>query len=112
MAENTTPEVSQPEKPTFWTPDHRIIFANAFSLRMGNNDVSLELSTEQNVNGTEGYLSSAQLMMTPASAKVLAILLTKSLERLEKETGPIALDAKRVEAMEKLIVSTPAVKSS
>ena len=113
MAENENTTTTKPEKPTFWTPDHRIIFANSFSLRMGNNDVSLELSTEQNVNGTDGYLSSTQLMMTPASAKVLAILLTKSLERLEKEMGlPIPVDIERVKAMEKQIASTPAIKST
>lgn len=110
MAEDNVKK-AQPEKLTFWTPDHRIVFTNSFSIRMGDNDITIECSTEQNVNGTDGYLSSTQLVMTPKSAKVLALLLTKSLERMERELGPIPLDPERANKIAEMIESAQTKKS-
>ena len=111
MSDNANaPQTTQHGKPTFWANSHRIIFANAFSLRIGDNDCAIELCTEQNVNGVDSYFSEAQLMMTPKTAKILWVILGNALENFEQTLGPIAIPPEKMAQLKASMISTPPPK--
>lgn len=73
--------------------DFRRFFANWFSLRVSDNDVSIVfgLEDQKGVGPVDGPVAEAQVIMTPRSLKVLMILLRTTIEGFEKDVGPIAL---------------------
>lgn len=110
MAEDK-PEADLPvtaEKPTLWARDHKIVFTNAFSLRLGDNDISIEFSTEQTIADKQVYLSQLQVMMTPKSAKILSLVLNNALEQLEKLSGaPITLPPDKIAELNRSFIARP-----
>jgi hypothetical protein len=75
-----------------WGPKHQIFYANAFQMRANDSEVSIELGTVQNIGGVDRILSTNQLIITPKSAKTLALLLSKAVENLEDRFGEIKID--------------------
>jgi hypothetical protein len=94
MAE--TESKTEPSKPLLWGPKHDIFYANAFHLRVSDNDISIELGTTQNINGVEGILSTHQLIMTYKSAKLLSIVLSQTINQVEGRFGEIKIDAEKI----------------
>src|SRR5262245_48868131 len=74
-----------------WSPDHKIIFANSFGIRMGDADVMVDLGTLQTLNDKTLILSSHQLAMTVRGAKLLGAMLSEAIKQLEAKIGEIPL---------------------
>lgn len=110
MSDTEKPANPPEPKPVFWAQDHRIVFANTFTVRIGDNDIAIEMSTEQNVNGKDVYLSTVQVMMTPASARILSRMLTGLLDKMEKELGPIKISTEKLENIDKLVAASGPAK--
>jgi hypothetical protein len=91
---------SKTEQKLFWGPTHDIIYANAFHLRMSDNDISVELGTMQNIHDAEGVLSAHQLIMTFKSAKLLSIMLSQAINAMEGRIGEIKFDDEKIAAIQ------------
>jgi hypothetical protein len=91
---------SKMEPKLFWGPKHDIVYANAFHLRMSDNDISVELGTMQNINDVEGVLSTHQLIMTFKSAKLLSIMLSQTINAMEMRIGEIKFDDEKIAALQ------------
>lgn len=82
----------------------RLIFANAFRLRVGNNDVGITLAVETDGPDGEAYfVDEAQVLMTPASAKLLAHMLQNAIKVFERENGPILLAPGKLDELDRAL---------
>jgi hypothetical protein len=81
--------------------EFRRFFANWFGLRVSDNDVSIVMGLEdqKGVGPDDGPIAEALVVMTPRSAKVLMLILKNTIDRLEKEKGPIVLAAGKEEEL-------------
>jgi hypothetical protein len=91
------------KKPLFWGPEHDIFYANAFHLRVSDNDISIELGTMQNISNVDGMLSTHQVIMTFKSAKLLSIVLSHAISALEGRFGEIKIDAEKIASLETVL---------
>ena len=82
----------------------KIVFANAFAIRASDNDVAIDFSTEQNLNNTDSFLSSCQVVVTPKSAKLLTLILSEAIKQLEEVMGQIVIDQSRLDQIKGAIV--------
>jgi hypothetical protein len=91
--------------------DFRITFANAFRIRLGDNDCGLTFVVE--ADDPEGPYQSDQIQvaMTPRTLKLLNFAVSKVLERLEEAVGPIPLPEEKTRALAAALGPPPATKS-
>jgi len=70
--------------------DFRYIYANGLAVQFGNNDVALIFGVkEDQATNDEHILEEVAVMMTPLTAKNLAISLTKIIEHFEMTSGVV-----------------------
>lgn len=81
--------------------DFRYEFANAFSLQVSENEVLVRFSISENPANVEDSTEIVGVVMTPRSAKILQIILSDSLDALEKNVGPIQFPAEKMEELSK-----------
>lgn len=91
---------SKAEHKLLWGPKHDIFYANAFQIRVSDNDISVELGTMQNISGVEAILSTHQLIMTSKSAKLLSIFLSQAISEVEGRFGEIKIEAEKMAAIQ------------
>ena len=83
----STKRTDVPDRPHGKAPHFETFFANAFSLRLGDNDCTLRfLIAEDPANFDAAELQSA-VFMTPRSMKVLASILLDAVLEFEHATG-------------------------
>ena len=70
--------------------DFRYVFANAFALRLGDNDVTLTLGMHEG-GDPEDMLEEVAVVMTPRTLKVILNNLDNALKALESEIGEISV---------------------
>ena len=96
-------EEKRSPKPTVWASDHRIVYAQTFSVKATNSEVFIDLGTEQTLDGQDVVFSNTQLIISHQGAKVLQIVLTTILEKIEEISGtPIMLPPGKAEAIRAL----------
>lgn len=100
------PEIRPPQPETRPSAHYRILYANTFELRMGDNDVAIGLCTDVSPLGFEHgqHTREATVVMTPRAAKILARILTKAISEFEAQTGEIPIPESKVEQIEKGMV--------
>lgn len=69
------------------SPNYETYFANAFTLRISDNDCSLRFMISEDPNRIEIAEWQSAVMMTPRSLKVLAGILLDAILELEHVTG-------------------------
>jgi hypothetical protein len=100
--ENAMEEEQEVKRNTVWGPHHRIVYATSFGLRITNNEVFIDLGTEQNLDGQEVNLSETQLILSHQGAKVLQTILTRGLDAIAELTGQeITLPPAKAEQLER-----------
>jgi len=73
------------------TKDYRLVYANTFRMRFGDNDVLLSFGHDE-VGQVENHITEEVCVaMTPRTAKQLAATLARVIENFEREVGPIIL---------------------
>lgn len=97
-------EKVKPSKKYVESKDFRTVYVNTFSVRFGDNDVSLLLSAELSDQKDGVFIQNeVRAMMTPRGAKVLSIVLSQIISEYESAKGPITLPAgKEVEIAESI----------
>ena len=85
--------MSEPTKTR--SPDFRLIYANALGMRASDNDFQITLSIEIGAE-TQSFQEEATVMISPRTAKLLWHMLGGALEEIEKTTGPITIDEKKL----------------
>jgi len=81
-----------------------IFYANAFSLRMGDNDAPLVVGFNEDPVSPGAMQEEAGIVMTPRTLKILLNNLTIILDSWEKQNGPIAVPpGKMFESWEEMV---------
>jgi hypothetical protein len=79
--------------------DHRRVFANAFTIRFSDNDVSLGfVYTDDPANEESGEVA-ATVVLTPRSVKVLTHVLLETIKVHEEQVGEIPLPEGKLEGI-------------
>jgi hypothetical protein len=81
--------------------DFRIVFANAFRVRIGDNDCALSFVVETDDLQGQIQIDQVQVACTPRTLKLMHHAITLGLKRLEAATGPIELPPDKIEGLEK-----------
>ena len=68
--------------------DFRYVYANAFSVRLGDNDITLTLGMHDG-GDPEDMLEEVAVVMTPRTLKIMLGNLGNALEAMESRTGEI-----------------------
>ena len=89
------------------------VFANAFQLTFGDNDVTIQFGIERKgPNVPPGaQIPQINVIMTPRSTKILAHILMATIQRFEKDIGPIPVAPGQLESLTQLVQSTPAQRA-
>jgi hypothetical protein len=99
-----TPAPRGKQKPSKQSKDFRVVFTNSFALRFSDNDVLLRFSVDLDPPDQESVaLEEVAVAMTPRSAKLLALTLSKVLESFESAAGPIDVPQDKLDALEEAI---------
>jgi len=79
--------------------DHRLVYANAFHMAFGDNDVTITFGIDQRPQtGKKGMVEYSSVIMTPRTAKTIYKTLEHVINQYEKMRGEIELpDAKKAE---------------
>ena len=90
--------------------DFRIVFANAFRLRVGDNDCSVTFVVETDDPDGQYQTDQMQILLTPRSLKLLNFGITKVIEKFETSLGPIHVPEEKLRALEAAFADAPALK--
>jgi hypothetical protein len=87
--------------------DFRIVFANAFRVRVGDNDCSLTFIVETDDSEGQHHSDQVQIVLTPRTLKIINFGVEKALERLEALTGTIHVPEEKLRALEAALGPQP-----
>ena len=83
----------------------RLLFANTFRLRIGDNDTAITFGAETDgPAGTLQVVDEVQVLITPRIIKLLHFLLGSTIAELEKVTGPIPLPQQILDSVKRTVV--------
>jgi hypothetical protein len=101
------------EKRPTQAKDFRIVFANAFTVRFGDNDALLKFAMDFDSSDLDAPLvEEVGVVMTPRSVKLLAHALTESISAFEAALGPIQVPKSKLNGISESIRSRAAEPAS
>lgn len=92
------------------SPDFRYVYANGVKMQFTPNDVMLFFGIKEDPSATEDVLlEQIAIAMNPATAKILAHTLTRTIEHFETTTNiQIPVDKAKLEGLENILASASA----
>ncbi len=76
--------------------DFRYVYANAFSVRLGDNDVTLTAGMLEPGDPREDILAEVAIVMTPKTLKIMLHSLGVALKAFESQTGEIPVPPEKL----------------
>ena len=76
--------------------DFRYVYANAFSVRLGDNDVTLMFGMHESGTDLQDMLEEVAIVMTPRTLKIILNNLGHALEAFESKLGEIPIPAEKL----------------
>jgi Protein of unknown function (DUF3467) len=107
------PSPKPKEKKTAQSKDFRIIFANLFTIRFGDNDVLVKFAMEEDASDLDApNIEEVGVVMTPRSAKLFAHALTEAINAFEAALGSIQVPQSKLDGITESIRSRVAEAAS